>query len=138
MANNCCIFDDIVIFRLILLSKCIFCNKKKCHSVRKILLPYYFRRKPSIWTNFRPLENGSVTSKSFLYLTGVARFIHLQVASKSEISETTFLTLGKKEKSKLLIFSHNWFWKFLKPFPILDGFKNFWNHCLKKGSVSND
>lgn len=90
-----------------------------------------------------------VTFKSFLDLTGYAWFIHLEVASNmskvllfslvSEISETTFLTLGKKEKNEWLIFSHNyWFRKFFKPVPILDGFENFWNHFPKKGCVSND
>ena len=38
-------------------------------------LPYYFRRKPAIWTNFKPLENGSVTFKSFLYLIGFLVFL---------------------------------------------------------------
>lgn len=44
----------------------------------------------------------------------------------SEISETTFLTVGncKKEKSKWLIFSHYWFRKILKAV-------NFWNHFPK-------
>ena len=148
MANNCCIFDEIIIFRLILLSKSIFFYQKNCHSVRKFILPYYFRRKPTIWTNFKPLENGSVTFKSFCtWLVMLDSFI-LQVASNmskvllfslaSEICQTTFLTLDKKEKNKWLIFSHDWFRKFLKPFPILDGFKNFWNHFPKKGCVSND
>lgn len=147
MANNCCIFDEIVIFRLILLSKCIFLPKKLPFG-QENPLPYYFRRKPAIWTNFKPLENGSVSFKSFLYLIGFARFIHLQVASNMskvllfrlapEIFETTFLTLCKKEKNKWLIFSHNWFRKFLKPFPILNGFKNFWNHFPKKSCVSNN
>ena len=55
--------------------KVYFLAKKNCHSVRKILYLIILDGNTAIWTNFKPLENGSVTFESFLYLIGFLVFL---------------------------------------------------------------
>ena len=152
MANNCCIFDEIVIFRLILLSKYIFLPKKIAIRSGKSFFNYLiildgnvlFEQILSLSKMARSRLNHFCTwlvlldSSIYRWLPTCRKYCLLLFSLAPEISETTFLTLCKKDKNKWLIFSHNWFRKFLKPFPIFNGFKNFWNHFPKKSCVSNN